>query len=131
MQINEDKTIQNVKDFWQNEYPLILNMTLVDKHDVLNQKQNLSDGFSRNSLQYGYIKQLDSINRAYDRLFEAKSRDVIREIYILGRPDYRLIKKFGVSRGTYYGRIKPEALLQFAAAFDNGRLIETGVADLG
>ncbi|PAK79809.1 DUF1492 domain-containing protein, partial [Lentilactobacillus kefiri] len=105
--------------------------TLVDKHDVLNQEQNLSDGLSRNSLQYGYIKQLNSINRAYDRLFEAKSRDVIREIYILGRPDYRLIKKLGVSRGTYYGRIKPEALLQFAAAFDNGRLIETGVADLG
>lgn len=121
MALDTDKTIENVKNFFKDDYATALNVALMKPKDVLNFQFKEAD--LKNSLFAKAIDTINKINAAYDRLLAKEDREVIREIYIYGKSDQHLIKKFGVGRTKYYIVIKPEALLHFAAAFDNGRLL--------
>lgn len=120
MILDKDQTVENVKNFFDDDYATALDVSLMKPKEVLSYR--LVNSGAKNNFVAKALNTIEAINQAYDRLDEP-DRDVIREVYILGKADHHLIKKFGVGRTKYYLVIKPRALLHFAATFQNGRLL--------
>ena len=120
MTLDKDQTVENVKNFFDDEYTTALDVSLMKPKEVLSYR--LANTEAKNNFVAKALNTIEAINQAYDRLDEP-DRDIIREVYILGKADQHLIKKFGVGRTKYYLVIKPRALLHFAATFENGRLL--------
>ena len=126
MTLDKDQTVENVKNFFDEDYTTALDVSLMKPKEVLSCR--LANTEAKNNFVAKALNTIEAINQAYDRLDEP-DRDIIREVYILGKPDHHLIKKFGVGRTKYYLVIKPRALLHFAATFENGRLLAAKKVD--
>ena len=126
MMLDKNQTVENVKNFFDNDYATALDVSLMKPKEVLGYRV-VTTG-AKNSFFAKALSTIEAINQAYDRLDEP-DREIIREVYILGKADHHLIKKFGVGRTKYYLVIKPRALLHFAATFENGRLLAAKKVD--
>lgn len=126
MLLDKDQTIENVKKFFDDDYAAALDVSLLKPKEVLSYR--LDNTKTKNNFVVKALNTIEAINRAYDRL-DKPDQDIIREVYIFGKADHHLIKKFDVGRTKYYLVIKPRALLHFAATFENGRLLAAKKVD--